>query len=68
MSDILPLNFRRCIERQWAGRIQPLGQILAQIAVATERMLQRAFNNGGPMIPVPVRAVADRRRFGRSHD
>ena len=68
MSDILPLNFRRCIERQWAARIQPLGQILAQIAGATERVLQRACNNGGPMIPVPVRAVTDRRRFRRSHD
>jgi len=56
------LGVYRRIERQWAERIKSLS---GQIVVATEQTLQRIFNNDGSLIPVPVRAVVDRRRLDR---
>jgi hypothetical protein len=44
------------MERQWAERIKSLGQIRGLVVTATERALQRAFNDG-PRIPVPVGKV-----------
>jgi hypothetical protein len=35
---------------------------LRQIVVAIEQALQRVFNNEGSLIPIPIRAVVDRRR------
>ena len=61
MSVKYPLSVHRSIGRQWAERIKSLRQIRGQIVVATERMLQRLFNNNGSLIPVPVRTVVDRR-------
>lgn len=70
MIDRYPLSFLRRIERQWVERIQSLGQIRGQIVVATGRTLQRVFNDGGSLIPIPVRTVVDRRRLDqcRSRD
>jgi len=70
MSDKYPLSFHRRIERQWAERIKSLSQIRGQIVVATERILQRAFNDKGSLIPVPVRPVVGRQQLDRSrpHD
>jgi hypothetical protein len=59
------MKFRRHIERQSAERIGSLRQIHRHIAVATERALQRLFNDGGSLIPVPARVVSQR-RFDRS--
>lgn len=59
-------SFLRRIERQWAESMKSLGQISGKIAVAAERTLQRAFHHDGMLIPVPVRAVVDRRRRDRS--
>jgi hypothetical protein len=59
------LKLRRHIEWQSAEPIQLLRQIHRQIAVAAERALQRLFNNGGLLIPVPARVV-NPRRFDRS--
>lgn len=64
MSVMFPLRFRRRIERQWAERFRSLRRIRGQIVVATELALQRAFDDRA-LIPIPVRAVADRRR--RNH-
>jgi hypothetical protein len=63
MSAIYPLSVHRRIERQWAERIKSVGQVHGQIVVATERTLQRVFNNKSSLIPVPVRRVVDRRRI-----
>jgi hypothetical protein len=63
MSTIYPLSVHRRIERQWAERINSLRQIHGQIVVGTERTLQRVFNNDDSMIPVPVRAIVDRRQL-----
>lgn len=60
MSSKYPLNLR--IEAAWAERIKSLGQIQSQIVVATERALQRLFNNEGSLIPIPIRAIVNRRR------
>ena len=70
MIAIYLFSFLRRIERQWVERIRLLRQIRGQIVVATERALQRAFDNEGSLIPVTVRTVADRRRLDqcRSHD
>lgn len=70
MSDRYPLSFHRRIERQWAEWMKSLGLFGGQLLVATERTLQRAFNDDGSPIPVPVRTVVDRRRREqyRSHD
>jgi hypothetical protein len=70
MSGKYLLSFHRRIERYWAERINSLRQIRGQIVVATERILQRAFNDEGLLIPVPVRAVVGRRQIDRSrpHD
>jgi hypothetical protein len=63
MSAIYPLSVHRRIERQWAERINSLTQIHCQTVVGTERTLQHVFSNDGSLIPVPVRAVVDRRQF-----
>ena len=70
MSAIYPLSVHRRIEQQWAERIKSLRQIHGQVLVATERTLQHVLNNDGSLIPVPVRAIADRRQLDRSrpHD
>jgi hypothetical protein len=70
MSAIYPLSVHRRIERQWAERINLLRQINGQIVVGTERTLQRVFNNDDSLIPVPVRAIVDRRQLNQSrpHD
>ena len=65
MSAVYPLSVHRRIERQWAERIKSARQLHGQIVVATERMLQRAFDNNGSLIPVRIRTVVDRRRLGR---
>jgi len=66
MSAIYPLSVHRRIERQWAERINSLTQIHGQIVVGTERTLQRVFNNDGSLIPVPIRAILDRRQLDQS--
>ena len=65
MSAIYPLSVHRRIERQWVEGINSLRRIRGQIVVATERTLQRAFHNGS-LIPVPVRAIVDRRQLDQS--
>lgn len=60
MSSKYSLNVR--IEAAWAERIKSLGKIQSQIFVATERALQRLFNNEGSLIPIPIRAIVNRRR------
>jgi hypothetical protein len=62
MSAKYPLSVHRRIERQWAERFKSLN---GRIVVATERTLQRLFNNEGSLLPVPVRVVG-RRRIDRS--
>jgi len=52
-------------ESRKVERIQSLSQIPGQIVVAIERKLQRIFNQDGSLIPIPVKAVADRRRLDR---
>jgi hypothetical protein len=64
MSAIYPLSIHRRIERQWAERINSLRQIRGQIVVGTKRTSQ--FNNDDSVIPVPVRAVVDRRQLDQS--
>ncbi len=68
MSAIYPLSVHRRIERQWAERINSLRQIHGQIVVGTERTLQRVFNNGGLLIPFPVRRAVDRRQLDQPRD
>ena len=71
MIAVYLFSFRRRIERQWAERFKLLRQLRGHIVVATERTLQRVFNNNeGSLIPVTVRTVVDRRRLDqcRSHD
>jgi hypothetical protein len=63
MSAIYPLSVHRRIERQWAERINLLRQIHGQIVVGTERTLQPLFDS---LIPVPVRAIVDRRQLDQS--
>ena len=66
MTAIHPFSVHRCIERQWAERINSLRQIRGQIVVGTERALQRVFNNDDSLMPVPVRAIVDRRQLDQS--
>ena len=70
MSAIYPLSAHRPIERQWAEGIKSLRQIRGQIVVGTERTLQLLFLNDGSLIPVPTRAVVERRQLDQSepHD
>jgi hypothetical protein len=55
--------FQRRIESKWTERLKSLGE---RIAVAIERSLQRAFNQEGSLVPIPVRIAVDRRRSDRS--
>jgi hypothetical protein len=64
MSAVYPLSIHRRVERQWAERINSLRQIRGLVTTATT--LQRAFNNDGSLIPVPMRAVVDRRQLNWS--
>ena len=66
MSAIYPMNVRRRIERQWIEGIKSLRQINSKIVAAAERTLQKISNNDGSLVPVPVRAVVDRRRLDQS--
>ena len=66
MSAIYPLSVHRRIERQWAERINLLRQINGQIVVGTERTLHPVFNTDDSLIPVPVRAIVDRRQLDQS--
>jgi hypothetical protein len=63
MSAKYPLSVHRRVERQWAERFKSLS---GRIVVATERTLQRVFNNKGSLLPVPVRTVVSRRRIDPS--
>lgn len=65
MSGKYPMSFYRHIERLWTERIASLIKICDQIVAATERVLQRMLNRRGSLVPIPVRAVADRRRTDR---
>jgi hypothetical protein len=60
------MNVRRRIERQWIEGIKSLRQINSKIVAAAERTLQKISNNDGSLVPVPVRAVVDRRRLDQS--
>jgi hypothetical protein len=62
--------FLRRIERKWAERIQSLARIHGRVVVAAERTLRRVFNDEVSLTPIPVKTVADRRRFSqrRSRD
>jgi hypothetical protein len=66
MSAIYPLSIHHRIERQWAERINSLRQTRGQIVAGKERTSQRLFNNDDSVIPVPVRAIADRRQLDQS--
>jgi len=68
VRSIYPSSFQRRIERQWAKDIKALRQFHGQIVIAAARTLHGLFNNDGPLIPVRVRAVVDRRRAGQSRD
>lgn len=69
MSARDPLSFRRRIGRQWAARLDSLGQLRGKIAEATERAVQAAFGHDGALVPIPVRTTVGRRRHQRrSHD
>ena len=63
MSAKYPLSGHRRVERQLAERFKSLS---GRIVVATERTLQRVFNNEGSLLPVPVRTVVNRRRIDQS--
>jgi hypothetical protein len=65
MSGKYPMNLHRHTECRQVKRIHPLRQIHDQIVVAIERTLQRVFNSDGALIPIRVKAVADRRRLDR---
>ena len=54
--------FHRRIETKWTERLQSLGE---RIAGAIERGLQRAFNQKGSLVPIPVRIPVDPRRSNR---
>jgi hypothetical protein len=66
MTALHPLRFHGRIERRWSESIHSLRQIRGQIVVGTERALQRLFNNDDTLIPVPVRAVVNRRQLDQS--
>ena len=65
MSEKYPMSFDLRIERRSAERIASPGPIRGQIVAAIERTLQRMFNRDGSLIPIPVRAVANRQRLDR---
>jgi len=69
MSRKFPLNLHRS-EPSWAERIKSLVQIRGQIVAVAERALRRLFNIEDRLIPIPIPADADRRRWdqGRSRD
>jgi hypothetical protein len=58
-----PLSVHRRVERQCAERFKSLS---GRIVGATERTLQRVFNNEDSLLAVPVRTVVGRRRIDRS--
>jgi len=64
------LSIHRRIERQWAECTEVLIQIRGKIAVATEHTLRFVVNDESSLIPVPIKAVVDRRRLdgSRPHD
>jgi hypothetical protein len=66
MTALHPLRSNGRIERRWSESIHSLRQIRGQIVVGTERALQRVFNNDDTLIPVPVRAVVNRRQLDQS--
>jgi hypothetical protein len=47
------------------GKYESVRRIYGQIVAAAGQTLQRLFNNHGPLIPIPVRVVAGRRRLDR---
>ena len=63
MSAKYPFSVHRRVERQWAEHLKSLS---GRIVVATERTLQRVFNNEGSRLPVPVRTVVSRRRIDQT--
>jgi hypothetical protein len=65
MSGIYPTRLHRRIERRRAERVQSLRQIHGRIVAAIEHTLHCMFNRDGSLIPIPVKAVADRRRLDR---
>jgi hypothetical protein len=63
MSAKYPLSVHRRVEWQWAERFK---SSRGRIVGATERTLQRLFNNEGSLIPVRVTTVVGRRRIDQS--
>ena len=70
MSAILLLSFHRRVGQRLTELNNSLRDIRDRIVATTERAVQRAFNNGGSLVPIPVRAVVRQRRPdpSRSHD
>ena len=68
MSGKYPMSLRHRTANRQVERIQSLKEMQDQIVVAIERTLQRIFNRYDTLIPIPVKAVVDRRRGRRSHD
>jgi len=70
MSATLLLSFHRRVGRRWSELNNSLRDIRGRIVAATERAVQRAFSNGGSLVPIPVRAAVRPRRPdpSRSHD
>jgi hypothetical protein len=50
-------SFRRRVRRRCTELNNSLGDIRRRIVAATERAAQRAFNTGGSLVPIPVRAA-----------
>jgi hypothetical protein len=46
-------------------KYESVRRIYGQIVAVAGRTLQRLFDNHGPLIPIPVRAIAGRRRLDR---
>jgi hypothetical protein len=63
-AKYLSMVYRR-IGRRWAERVKSLGQIHGQVVVWAKRTLQHLFSNDDSLIPVPVRAIVDRRQLDR---
>ena len=61
MSGKYPMSLHRRTDSRQVKRIQSLRQIRDQIVVSIARTLHRIFNRDGALIPIPVKAVADRR-------
>jgi hypothetical protein len=62
MSGSYPSSLFRRIERQWVKKAKSLEKMFGKIAAVIERTSDR----DGVLIPVPVRAVVNRRRLDRS--